>query len=131
MAITETGLTLDKQVDIIGDVVHQNSRNLDELVSRYEKSCELYNANIDVLNGDLDYIDGKLTAIDHDIFGLSFWTATAVTALCFGGYFGYKAWKKHEERIENLEELSKKDKKNKKNEKVDDVIIDVEVEEIG
>ena len=130
MAITETGLTLDKQVDIMGDVVHQNSKSLDELIYRYDKSCELYNANIDVLNDDLDYIDGKLTALNNDIFEVSFWTATALTALCFGGYFGYKAWKKHEERIEKLEKLSKNDKKNKKNEKVDDVIIDVDAVEV-
>lgn len=98
------GLTVERQVELLGDVVHNHSIEIDQLYADCGKAWTVCNENFDALYS-IDETQRKLIGeLQTDVAGLTFWTSFCITALAGLTYFGYKAYKKHAEKMGRLEQ---------------------------
>jgi len=120
------GLTVERQVELLGDVVHNHSIEIDQLYADCGKAWTGCNENFDALYS-IDETQRKLIGeLQTDVAGLTFWTAFGVTALAGVAYLGYKTYKKHAEKMERLEQrVDHIELSNCKNDKKDDDQVEV------
>lgn len=98
------GLTVERQVELLGDVVHNHSIEIDQLYADCGKAWTGCNENFDAL-WSIDETQRKLIGdLQGDVAGLTFWTSFGIAALAGFGYLGYKAYKKHARKMDILEQ---------------------------
>ena len=101
------GLSLDKQVELMSEVVHNHSNQIDEINAKCEHAFNLVESDMYYLNTmdkkSLEMIDD----LSSTVGACMVWGFLGAIGVGFAGYFGYKKLKEHEERLEKLEKYSR------------------------
>ena len=97
------GLTLERQVELLGDVTHNHSIEIDQLYADCDKAWGLCNDGFESLGNLYSAQAKQIAELSSDVGMLGFWTGFGLTALAAVTYFGYKKIKKQDERLDNLD----------------------------
>lgn len=105
------GLSLEKQMELMSEVVHNHSNEINEIDSKCYRAFSMVEDDLNMLTERENTIDMKLAHEIDDIHGslgsVALWTTFGILATGALAFFGYNAWTKHEERIEKLEKFSR------------------------
>lgn len=101
------GLSLEKQVELMSEVIHNHSNEIDEINNKCFKSFGMVEDDMNWLMNRENEIDMTLAksidSVSGSVGALGFWTFLGFVGAGVLGYFGYKAWENHEERLEKIE----------------------------
>ena len=101
------GLSLEKQVELMSEVVHNHSNEINEINDKCYKAFGMVESDLDWLAKRESEIDMTLAkgmdGLQDSIGSVAVWTFIGFLGLGALGYFGFKAWESHEERLEKIE----------------------------
>lgn len=105
------GLSLEKQVELMSEVIHNHSNEISEINDKCYKSFGMVEDDINWLVNRENEIDMTLAKemdkLSGSISSVGVWTFLGFLGAGVLGYFGYKAWENHEERLSKLEKGGK------------------------
>lgn len=106
--MSNDGLSLEKQVELMGEVVHNHSNEIDEINAKCYKAFGMVEDDMYSLSIIDDSLGRRVDAVEGSVSGAVLWTTLGLLATGIIGFLGYNAWKDHEERLEKVEKSVKK-----------------------
>ena len=101
------GLSLDKQVELMSEVVHNHSNQIDEINEKCARAFNMVEEDMYYLKTCSDKQLSEVNDLSSTVGACVVWGFLGAIGAGIAGYFGYKKLKEHGERLEKLEKYSR------------------------